>query len=78
MGRITINVEAGEAGLFHATSPQMRELFVTGTSVVETIAKIPEPLEALWALQEFREKGGKTLEQIMSEIESGEGQSDGA
>lgn len=44
---LTINIEAGEAGLFHATSPQVPELFVTGESIADTLAKVPETLDGL-------------------------------
>ena len=41
MQNIRIIVEKGEAGLYHATSPDMRELLVSGETVAEVEAAAP-------------------------------------
>jgi hypothetical protein len=40
-------IKPGEAGLFHATSPDMPGLFVSGTSVEEVSAAVPAVIAAL-------------------------------
>lgn len=47
-----ISIEVSEAGegLFHATSPQIEALFVTGESAEQAIQKVPEAIEGLYAL----------------------------
>lgn len=48
---VSIVVEVGEAGLLHATSPQIPELLVTGTSMDELRLAVPEVVEALCSAQ---------------------------
>ncbi|MEM6610219.1 MAG: hypothetical protein AAF689_16775 [Pseudomonadota bacterium] len=45
---ITIIIERGRAGLFHATSPQMTELLVSGESVQEVRSAVPAVVEAIY------------------------------
>ena len=45
---ISIEIETGDAGLFHATSPQMGELFVSGESVEEVLDAVPAVIEAIY------------------------------
>lgn len=47
MGKITINVERGEAGLLHATSPEMRDLFVSGETLGEIKKAVPAVIAAI-------------------------------
>lgn len=46
---ITVRIEAGDAGLLHATSPEMGELFVSGESVEEIHEAVPEVIKAIFA-----------------------------
>ena len=45
---ISVNIEAGEAGLFHATSAQMKELLVSGESVEEIREALPAVIRAIF------------------------------
>jgi len=47
---ISIVVADNGDGLFHATSPQMPELFVSGDSEEQTLHRVPEAIEGLYAL----------------------------
>jgi len=42
-----IRIERGGAGLFHATSPQMPELFVSGETVEEIREAVPVVVDAI-------------------------------
>ena len=45
---ISIQIKEGGAGLLHATSPQMRELFVSGRSIDAVKAAVPSVIEAIF------------------------------
>ena len=45
---ISVNVEAGEAGLLHATSAQMKELLVSGESIEEIREALPAVIRAIF------------------------------
>ena len=47
---ISVEVTDNGDGLFHATSPQIRELFVTGESAEQALERVPEAIEGLFAL----------------------------
>jgi hypothetical protein len=52
MGRakiISVLVEQGEAGLLHGTSPQMKELFVSGETIEEIVEAVPEVIKAIYS-----------------------------
>lgn len=46
---VNIKVERGDAGLYYATSPQLKELFVSGETEGELYAAVPTLIEALFA-----------------------------
>jgi hypothetical protein len=48
---LLVIIKPGEAGLFHATSPDMPGLFVSGTSVEEVSAAVPKVIAALSTAQ---------------------------
>lgn len=45
---IGLVIETGEEGLLHATSPDMRELFVSARSVEELKRTVPAVIEAIY------------------------------
>ena len=45
---ISVEITKGEAGLLHAMSPQMSELFVSGESKEELIEAVPEVIRAIY------------------------------
>ncbi|WP_425081276.1 hypothetical protein [Ruegeria arenilitoris] len=45
---ITIEIEHGDAGLLHATSPQVRELFVSRKTVDEIKQAVPVLIKAIF------------------------------
>jgi len=47
---ISIEVSGGDDGLFHATSPQLHELFVSGETLEHALSKVPEAIEGLFAI----------------------------
>ena len=44
---IQIEIKAGKAGLFHATSPQVRGLFVSGRTVEGLKSAVPDVLHEM-------------------------------
>lgn len=48
---VMINVEAGDAGLYHATSPQMKELFISRESVEELLEAVPHMIREIYDLK---------------------------
>lgn len=45
---IGVLIEAGEADLFHATSPDMPELLVSGESIEDVKTAVPAVIEAIF------------------------------
>lgn len=45
---ISVTVEPGKSGLLHATSPQMRELLVSGDTLEELNIAIPDVIKAIF------------------------------
>ena len=48
---ISVEIESGEAGLFHATSPQLQELFVSGESEDEVLNAVPDVIATIFSLK---------------------------
>jgi predicted RNase H-like HicB family nuclease len=48
---VGVVIEKGDAGLFHATSPDLRGLFVSGESIEEVKSAVPLVIEALFDAQ---------------------------
>ena len=46
MDEMTINIKSVD-GLFHATSPQMPALFVSGETMLQCLSRVPEAIEGL-------------------------------
>lgn len=45
---ISVQITEGSGGLLHATSPQMRELFVSGRSIDAVKSAVPGVIEAIF------------------------------
>jgi len=45
---ISIVIEPGDAGLFHASSPEMQELFVSGRTIEDVKLAVPQVIEAIY------------------------------
>lgn len=45
--KVQINIERGKAGLFYATSPQIKSLLVAEKSFIECLEAIPETVYKL-------------------------------
>lgn len=44
---IKIDIEMGEAGLVHLTSPTHPEIFISGTSIAEVVGSVPHTIAAI-------------------------------
>lgn len=51
---VTIEVSQGDAGLLHATSPEVKELFVSGETIAEVTEAVPVVLTAIYAAHGVR------------------------
>ena len=47
---VTVNVEAGD-GLYHATSPEMKELFISLETVEEVLDAVPHLIRAIYDIR---------------------------